>query len=97
MAITRAEVEAVAELARLELSEDEIELYGEQLNAILGYIDQLSEVDTSDVPPTASVLPLKNVLRDDTTRAPLPPADVTANASDAEANQFRERAVLDNS
>jgi len=97
VAITREEVESVAELAKLELTEDEIKLYGEQLNSILEYIDQLNEVDVSDIPPTASVLPLKNVMRDDTTHEGLPPEDVTANASDAEANQFRVRAVLDNS
>lgn len=96
MAITREEVEAVAELAKLELSEDEIEQYAHQLNDILQYVDQLNEVDTSDVPPTASVLPLKNVMRADAARDPLPPEDVTANAAQAEGNQFRVSAVLDN-
>lgn len=97
MTITRAEVEAVAELAKLELSEEELDLYATQLNDILGYIEKLNQLDTSDVPPTASVLPLQNVLRADETATPLPPEDVTANASDAEANQFRVSAVLDGS
>jgi aspartyl-tRNA(Asn)/glutamyl-tRNA(Gln) amidotransferase subunit C len=96
VAITREEVEAVAELAKLELTEDEIEQYAHQLNDILQYVDQLNEVDTSDVPPTASVLPLKNVMRADAVRDPLPPEDVTANAAQAEGNQFRVSAVLDN-
>lgn len=95
MALTREEVEAVAELAKLELTEDEIELYAHQLNDILQYVDQLNEVDTSDVPPTASVLPLKNVLRADTPKEPLSTDDVVANASEAEGSQFRVSAVLD--
>jgi aspartyl-tRNA(Asn)/glutamyl-tRNA(Gln) amidotransferase subunit C len=97
MALTREEVQAVAELAKLKLTEEEIALYAEQLNDILAYVDKLREVDISDVPPTASVLPLKNVLRADNPAEPLSSEDVTANASDAEGNQFRVSAVLDNS
>jgi len=95
--ITREQVEAVAELAKLELSDEEVALYTQQLSDILDYIDKLNEVDTSDVPPTNSVLPLKNVLRADTPAKPLSPEDVTANADDAQGNQFRVSAVLDNS
>lgn len=95
--ITRAEVEAVAELAKLQLSESEIEMYVEQLTDILSYIEKLNEVDTSNVPPTASVLPIQNVLRADTPAAPLPIDEVTRNAADAEDHQFKVSAVLDNS
>jgi aspartyl-tRNA(Asn)/glutamyl-tRNA(Gln) amidotransferase subunit C len=94
--ITREQVEAVAELAKLKLSDDEITLYAEQINSILEYVAQLDELDTSDVPPTASVLPLKNVLRPDTPTPPLAPATAVKNAADAEAEQFKVRAVLDN-
>lgn len=97
MAITRSEVEAVAELAKLQVTDDQIAHYTEQLNRILEYVDKLNEVDTSDVPPTASVLPLTNVLRADTPGSTLPPEKVTRNAADAEANQFKVSAVLDNS
>lgn len=95
--ITREEVEAVAELAKLKISDDDIGRYAEQLNDILNYIEKLSEVDTSNVPPTASVLPLTNVLRDDTVGAALSNEDVVANAADAQDNQFKVSAVLDNS
>jgi aspartyl-tRNA(Asn)/glutamyl-tRNA(Gln) amidotransferase subunit C len=97
MAISREEVLNVAELAKLELTDDEISAYVEQLNGILDYFNQLNTIDTSNVPPTASVLPLQNVLRPDDPAAPLPAEDVTANASEAEANQFRVSAVLDGS
>lgn len=97
MEITREEVIAVAELAKLALSEEEITLYGQQLNHILEYVAQLNAVDTSQVPPTASVLPVTNVLRQDVVGAALAPAEVTANAAEAEDNQFRVSAVLDNS
>ncbi len=97
MAITREEVLNVAELAKLDLSEDEVTAYVEQLSSILDYFNQLNTIDTSNVPPTASVLPLQNVLRTDEPATPLPPEAVTANASEAEANQFRVSAVLDGS
>ena len=97
MAITIKEVQAVAELAKLDLSDDETTHYTEQLNKILEYVDKLLEVDISDVPPTASVLPIQNVLRDDTPGPTLPPEQVTRNAADAEANQFKVSAILDNS
>jgi aspartyl-tRNA(Asn)/glutamyl-tRNA(Gln) amidotransferase subunit C len=95
--LTQQEVEAVAELAKLELTADEITLYTEQLSAILDYIDKLNEVDTSNIPPTASVLPIQNVLRPDKAGATLSPQDVVANASDAQDNQFKVSAVLDQS
>jgi aspartyl-tRNA(Asn)/glutamyl-tRNA(Gln) amidotransferase subunit C len=97
VALTREEVEAVAELAKLQLSPEEIERYGEQLNGILDYVEKLNEVDTSNIPPTASVLPIRNVLREDTVGDALPSEKVIANATDAEANQFKVSAVLDNS
>ena len=97
MKLTQEEVEAVAELAKLDLSPEEVALYTDQLSAILDYIDKLSEVDISDIPPTASVLPIQNVLREDRVGATLTPDEVVANASDAEDNQFKVSAVLDNS
>ncbi|NTU98965.1 Asp-tRNA(Asn)/Glu-tRNA(Gln) amidotransferase subunit GatC [Candidatus Falkowbacteria bacterium] len=65
MQLTKQEIEHVAKLARLELSEEEMNKYGEQLSAVLSYIDQLQEVDTSGVEPTAQVTGLENVWRDD--------------------------------
>jgi len=59
------DIKHIAKLARLELSEDELEKYGKELSDILGYIDQLKEVDTSQVEPTAQVTGLENGFRED--------------------------------
>jgi aspartyl-tRNA(Asn)/glutamyl-tRNA(Gln) amidotransferase subunit C len=89
------EVRSIAELARLDLTEAEVALYAGQLSEILGYFQRLQELDTAHIPPTASVLPLTNVTRPDVAAPPLTPAEVIANAPDAEDNQFRVSAVLD--
>ena len=65
MKITKKDVEHVARLARLALSEDEKERYTAQLESILEYIDTLNKLDTANVPPTSHVLPLSNVWRED--------------------------------
>ena len=65
MQLSKEEIQHIANLARLELSEEEIKIYGEQLSHILSYIDQLKEVDTAGVEPTAQVTGMKNVLRSD--------------------------------
>jgi len=93
--ITHDDVRSIAELAKLALNDDEVEQYASQLNTILGYFTMLQEVDTSQIAPTASVLPITNVLRDDTPAAALSSTDVVANTVDAEDNQFRVSAVLD--
>ncbi len=94
MALTHDEVRRIAELAKLELSDDEVALYAGQLSNILDYFQRLKTLDTSHIPPTASVLPLTNVLRPDVAHTPLSPQEVIANAADAEDNQFRVSAVL---
>ncbi len=68
MKLNKEEILHIAQLARLELSEAELSLYGEQLSGILSFIDQLKEVDTENVLPTAQVTGLENVLRDDKAR-----------------------------
>ncbi|MFA6106953.1 MAG: Asp-tRNA(Asn)/Glu-tRNA(Gln) amidotransferase subunit GatC [Patescibacteria group bacterium] len=65
MQLTKKEIEHIAKLARLDLTEAELEKYGGQLSGILGYIDMLKEVDTAGVEPTAQVTGLLNVLRED--------------------------------
>ena len=80
MPLTRPEVEHIAELARLDLTEEEKDLYQEQLSAILDHAAVLQEMDTGAIPPTATVLPLQNVMRDDVQRPSMPRADVLANA-----------------
>jgi aspartyl-tRNA(Asn)/glutamyl-tRNA(Gln) amidotransferase subunit C len=94
MELSHDTVRAIAELAKLELTDDEVTLYAGQLSNILQYFEKLSAVDTSHIAPTASVLPLKNVLRPDIAQPPLTPEQVIANAPDAEDNQFRVSAVL---
>lgn len=88
-------VRAIAELAKLELTDEEVALYAGQLSHILGYFEHLQEVDTSDVEAIASVPPLKNVMREDIAQTPLTPEEAIANAPDSDEHQFRVRAVLD--
>lgn len=97
MTISREQVEHIAELAKLSLTDEELDTYAEQLSAILGYVEQLNELDTSAIPPTASVLPLQNVLRADEARPSLPNEAALRNAPDAAKEQFRVSAVLDES
>lgn len=83
------DVEHVAALARLELSEDEKHLYTEQLNAILQSMEKLKELDTTSVPPTAHVLPIQNVFREDQVRPSMDRDAVLENAPAEENGQFR--------
>ena len=93
--LSAEQVRAIADLARLELSEDAVARYQQQLSDILVYFQKLEELDTSLIDPTASVLPLVNVMRHDEAGAPLSVAEVVANAPDTDGEQFRVRAVLD--
>ncbi len=95
--LTREEVLHIAHLARLELTEEEIEQYRQQLSAILDYFQKLQEVDTEGIPPTASVLPPRSVLRPDEPRPGLPREALLANAPDVEDGQFRVPPVLEGS
>lgn len=95
MALERAQVEHIAELAKLKLTDEEIQRYGEQLSAILEHFAALAELDTDSIPPTASVLPLKNIMRDDVVEQNLTRDEILANAPDTEAGQFRVKAILD--
>jgi aspartyl-tRNA(Asn)/glutamyl-tRNA(Gln) amidotransferase subunit C len=92
--LTHDEVRAIADLARLELTDSEVAMYASQLSAILDDFKKLQQVDTSHIAPTASVLPLKTVLRPDIPGQPMTPQEVIANAPDAEENQFKVSAVL---
>ncbi|MDN5347168.1 MAG: aspartyl-tRNA(Asn)/glutamyl-tRNA(Gln) amidotransferase subunit [Clostridia bacterium] len=94
MAITLKEVEHVALLARLYLSEEEKQAYTQQLNSILEYMQKLNELDTAAVEPTAHVLPLKNVLRDDEVRPGLPREKALAGAPEAQDGQFKVPRVV---
>ena len=95
MTLTIDEVEHIAELARLRLTEAEKARYREQLSAVLDYFVQLRELDTADIPPTSSVLPARSVLREDEPRPSLSLEQLLRNAPDAEADQFRIPPVLE--
>jgi len=94
VALSHEEVRKIAELAKLELTDDEVALYAGQLSNVLEYFQRLQQVDTSQIPPTASVLPLKNIFRQDVAAEPLSPEEVVANAAAAQDNQFRVNAVF---
>lgn len=94
MELSHDSVRAIAELAKLDLTDDEVALYAGQLSHILNYFEKLQTLDTSHIEPTASVLPLNTVMRPDVALPPLTPEQVTRNASDAYENQFRVSAVL---
>jgi aspartyl-tRNA(Asn)/glutamyl-tRNA(Gln) amidotransferase subunit C len=87
--ISRDEVLHVARLARLELSEDEVGKFQKQLSDILEAISKVSELDLSDVPPTAHPLEIENAWAEDVPRPCLPLEDVFANAPDREDDHFR--------
>jgi aspartyl-tRNA(Asn)/glutamyl-tRNA(Gln) amidotransferase subunit C len=93
--LSPAEVEHVAQLAQLALSNEERELFREQLSSILEYASRLQEVDTDAIPPTSTVLPVENVMRPDSVQASLPRADVLANAPATEDGCFRVPVVLE--
>ena len=95
MELSHDEVRKIADLARLDLSDQEVELYATQLSHILSYFRELQEIDTSDIPPTASVLPITNVFREDVAGSTLPPEESLRNAHDSLGNQFKVSAVLD--
>lgn len=89
------DVRAIADLARLELKDEDVKRYQQQLSDILGYFQKLEELDTSHIDPTSSVLPLTNVMREDVPTTALPVDEVVANAPDSDGEQFRVSAVLD--
>jgi len=89
VAISREQVDHVAKLARLALSEEEAERFQEQLSAIFEAIGKVSELDLADVPPTSHPLALVNVVDPDESRPSLPREQALANAPESEAGAFR--------
>jgi aspartyl-tRNA(Asn)/glutamyl-tRNA(Gln) amidotransferase subunit C len=96
MKLSREEVLHIARLARLGLTETEVNQLREQLSKILENFEVLQQVDTTDIPPTAQAIPLQNVMRrDDEVIPSLPPSQILANAPRREKDFFRVRAVLE--
>ena len=94
-AITRAEVAHLARLARLDLAEDELDHYAEQLDVILTSVARVSEVAADDIPPTSHPVPLVNVTRPDVARPGLPREDALAAAPAVEDDRFRVPRILE--
>jgi len=95
MKITREQVENVARLAKLAISEREKELFTRQLGEILTYIEKLKELDTSKVDPTSHVLPIKNIFREDEVRPSLPREEILKNAPDRTEEFFRVPKIIE--
>ena len=95
MAISRDQVEHVAHLARLGLSDDEIDRLQQQLSQILGHMQMIDSLDTSAIPPTAQVIPVSTVMRDDVARPSLPTEEILKNAPRREGSFFKVPPVLE--
>ncbi|MCX7681772.1 MAG: Asp-tRNA(Asn)/Glu-tRNA(Gln) amidotransferase subunit GatC [Anaerolineae bacterium] len=95
MILSREEVKHIAALARLALDEQEVALYQEQLSTILEYFGRLQALDTGAIPPTATVLPIRNVMRDDEQVLSSTPEEILANAPAADEGCFSVSAVLE--
>ncbi len=95
MKLSREEVKHLALLARLGLSEDDVERFREQLSNILDNFAILQQVDTADSAPTAHSIALENILRDDESTPSLPAEEVLSNAPNREEGYFKVRAVLE--
>jgi len=95
MKLTREDVLHIARLARLGLTETEVERFQEQLSNILENFEILQQVDTTDIPPTAQSVALQNVMRDDEVAESLPQSQILANAPQKDGSFFRVRAVLE--
>lgn len=95
MKLSRKEVQHIALLARLGLSETEIEKFRLQLSNILENFEVLEQIDTKNLPPTAQSITLQNVLRPDEPKPSCPVEEILSNAPQREGNYFKTRAVLE--
>ena len=95
MKLSHEDVLYIARLARLGLTEAEVEKLQEQLSLLLENFEVLQQVDTTDVPPTAQSIDLQTVMRDDEVAESLPPEQILANAPQKDGGFFRVQAVLE--
>lgn len=93
--ISKEQVKHVANLARLAINEEEVEMFTQQLGDIINYAELLNDLDTSDVEPTTHVLDLKNVLRKDEAKEWITKEDALKNAPDQADGQFRVPSILE--
>jgi aspartyl-tRNA(Asn)/glutamyl-tRNA(Gln) amidotransferase subunit C len=92
--ITRAEVAHLATLARLALTDEELDHFGEQLAVIIGAVSRIGDLETDDIPPTSHALPMTNVVREDVVRPGLTQEEALAGAPAAEDGRFRVPRIL---
>lgn len=95
MKLSREEVLHIARLARIDLTEEEIDRFSEQLSNILENFEILQQVDTEGVSPTSQAVELQSIMREDEVRPSFTPDEILANAPNREADCFRVRAVLE--
>ncbi len=95
MSVSEKEVRYVANLARLQLSEDEVKHLSKDMNNILGYMDLLNELDTENIEPLEHVIDLKSRLRSDISEQTMSHADALKNAPDADSDYFRVPKVIE--
>ncbi len=95
MPLSRDQVEHVAHLARVGITEEDIERFSHQLSDVLDYFERLDQVDIEGVPPTSHTLPLHNVMREDETEPSYDVDDILSNAPNQQERRFRVRAILE--
>ncbi|SHF82722.1 Asp-tRNA(Asn)/Glu-tRNA(Gln) amidotransferase subunit GatC [Ornithinibacillus halophilus] len=93
--ISKEQVKHVANLARLEFTEEEVEMFTEQLSSIISFAEQLNELDTDGVEPTTHVLDLKNVMRKDEHKDWITKEEAMKNAPDQENGQYKVPSILE--
>ncbi|MCG2767156.1 MAG: Asp-tRNA(Asn)/Glu-tRNA(Gln) amidotransferase subunit GatC [Anaerolineae bacterium] len=95
MKLSHEEVRHIAELAKLGINDEEVEQFSEQLSAILEYAEVINRLDTDAIPPTAQVIELRNVMRDDEPRPSSPVEEILANAPRRGDDRFQVQAILE--
>ena len=95
MAINRDTVKYTANLARIELSDEELEHFTGQLDRILAYVDKLNTLNVTDLKPTSHVLNMKNVYREDIVKKSLPASEAIKNAQSKENNLFKVPKIIE--
>ena len=95
MKISRSEVEHVARLARLALSDSELDALTGEMDAILGYVEQLNELNTDGIVPTAHAVPMENAFREDAVKPSIGIAKALPNAPDGDENSFKVPKVIE--